>query len=228
MPPPDKASILATANQPPAARDSGPSLPVLVDLADLQGQLAACRQELAEARADLTASLAREAQALHEADHDALTGLPNRRAFDLHSQSAVQLHAAQAQRLCLMFIDLDGFKAVNDRLGHATGDALLNLIGERLRHTLRRDDFVSRHGGDEFVCLLPRLSGELQALKLARQMIDAIGRPCRLGRQTVVVQASIGLALYPRDGQTVGQLLANADDAMRRAKQLGSGLALAG
>ena len=194
----------------------------------LQQQLSACRQELEATRAALAASLAREAQALHVAGHDPLTGLPNRRAFDLHSQAAVQLHAARAQRLCLMFIDLDGFKAVNDRIGHTAGDALLNLIGDRLRRALRRDDFVSRHGGDEFVCLLPRLTDEPQALTLARQLIEAIARPCQLGGHTVGVRASIGLALYPRDGDTVQQLLDNADGAMRRAKLQGSGLALAG
>jgi diguanylate cyclase (GGDEF)-like protein len=193
----------------------------------LQQQLSACRQELQTTRAALAASLVREAQALHVAGHDPLTGLPNRRAFDLHSRAAVQLHAAQAQRLCLMFIDLDGFKAVNDRIGHAAGDELLNLIGERLRQALRRDDFVSRHGGDEFLCLLPRLSGEPQALGLARQLIASIARPCQLGAYSVAVQASIGLALYPRDGRTVEQLLDNADAAMRRAKLQRSGLALA-
>ena len=79
--------------------------------------------------------------------------------------------------------------------GHAAGDALLNLIGDRLSRALRRSDFVSRHGGDECVCLLPRLTGEPQALNLPRQLIEAIARPCRLGPHTVQVQASVGLAL---------------------------------
>jgi diguanylate cyclase (GGDEF)-like protein len=185
------------------------SLPV--SLSEVQQALAQCQQELAECQA-------REAGALRLAAHDALTGLPNRRAFVQQTGRTLQEHAKEAQVFCLLFIDLDGFKAVNDELGHAAGDALLQVVGERLQHGMRRDDFVSRLGGDEFVCLLPNLQSTAQARLLAGKLLQAITAPCRLGRMTVTVGATVGAAIFPRDGQCLTTLLAHADRAMRKAK----------
>jgi diguanylate cyclase (GGDEF)-like protein len=180
-------------------------------LAALRLELAQCQQALAECQA-------REEMALRMAAHDALTGLPNRRAFVQQTSRTLQQHAKQAHAFCLLFIDLDGFKAINDELGHAAGDDLLQVIGQRLMHGMRRDDFVGRLGGDEFVCLLPHLQSTAQARVLADKLVDAIRAPCRVGRTTVTVSASVGAAIYPRDGHSLTALLAHADRAMRQVK----------
>jgi diguanylate cyclase (GGDEF)-like protein len=177
----------------------------------LRQALRACHQALAE-------SQAREEMALRMAAHDALTGLPNRRAFVQHYSSTLHRHAEQADAFCVLFIDLDGFKAVNDELGHAAGDALLQLVGQRLAHGMRRGDFVGRLGGDEFVCLLPHLRSVAQARVLTRKLIASITAPCSVGAQTVRIGASVGAALYPRDGRTMELLLEHADQAMRGDK----------
>jgi diguanylate cyclase (GGDEF)-like protein len=175
---------------------------------ELQQALQACHRALAE-------SQARERMAQRMAAHDALTGLPNRRAFAQHYSRTLRHHAEQARAFCVLFIDLDGFKAINDELGHAAGDALLQLVGQRLAHGMRHDDFVGRLGGDEFVCLLPHLRSAAQAQVRARKLIASITAPCQLGPQTVQVGASVGAALYPRDGHTMALLLEHADQAMR-------------
>jgi diguanylate cyclase (GGDEF)-like protein len=173
--------------------------------------LAACQLALAESRA-------REQMALRMAAHDELTGLPNRRAFVQQSGRALHDHSLHAHVFCLLFIDLDGFKAVNDELGHASGDALLQVVGRRLTHAMRRDDFVGRLGGDEFVCLLPNLQSSAQARVLADKVVESITAPYRVGRRIVQIGASVGAALYPRHGHTLAQLLAHADEALRGAK----------
>jgi diguanylate cyclase (GGDEF)-like protein len=192
---------------PPARRPAR----LRTTLSEVQQALAQCQQDLADCQA-------REAGALRLAAHDALTGLPNRRAFVQQSGRALQQHAKAAHVFCLLFIDLDGFKAVNDELGHAAGDALLQVVGERLQHGMRRDDFVCRLGGDEFVCLLPNLQSTAQARVLADKLLQAITAPCRLGRMTVTVGATVGAAIFPRDGHNLTSLLAHADRAMRKAK----------
>jgi diguanylate cyclase (GGDEF)-like protein len=174
--------------------------------------------QLRETRAALAASHDRERAAAHAAGHDALTGLPNRRAFDERASVVLRQHVQRTRMLCMVFIDLDGFKTVNDTWGHAAGDALLRSVGERLSRALRSDDFVCRLGGDEFVCLLPNVRHENQALALGRKLMAAIAAPCRIGLHTLQVRASAGLALYPRDGQTVDGLLDRADQALLLAK----------
>ena len=180
--------------------------------------LAALQQALAQAQEALAACEAREAVALRLAAHDALTGLPNRRAFAQQTRQALQEHARLARVFCLLFIDLDGFKAINDDLGHAAGDALLQVVGQRLVHGMRHDDFVGRLGGDEFVCLLPNLQSTAQARVLADKLVQAIEAPCQLAGQTVRVGATVGAAIFPRDGRTIPALLAHADLVMRHAK----------
>lgn len=191
-------------------------------------QLAVARQELVRLRAALAASQTREAHAWELARRDPLTGLPNRIAFDAHSLRMLSTHTEGSGVFGLLFIDLDGFKAVNDRLGHPAGDELLRIVGERLVHAVRRGDLVSRHGGDEFLCLLPDLSDDQRALTIARSLVRAVESPCQIGSQQVSVRPSIGIALYPRDGLTIGALVGNADRAMYRAKSLHSGVAMVG
>ena len=111
----------------------------------------------------------------------------------------------------LLYIDLDGFKQVNDTLGHAVGDALLRVVGARLAHAVRGEDRVSRHGGDEFVCVLPQVQEEEHAMAIGRKLIDTVSAPCVLGTFTVRVSASVGIAIYPRDGDSVQALYGTKD-----------------
>ncbi len=158
---------------------------------------------------------------------DLLTGLPNRRGFELPGGRVLAQHAGGPQKLALLFVDLDGFKAINDRHGHAVGDALLQVVASRLAAGMRRGDLVCRHGGDEFVCLLPNLDSEDRAIALAADLRHAITQPCALGGHQMTVGASIGVAVYPRDGADLRSLLHSADSAMYDAKKRRCGLALA-
>lgn len=150
---------------------------------------------------------------------DALTGLPNRASFEIHSRRILSKHAPQLAAFGLMYIDLDGFKTVNDTHGHGVGDELLKIIGSRLVHAVRTADSVSRHGGDEFLCLLMDVGDEAQISSIAEKLFDAVSAPCQLGALAVSVKPSIGIALYPKDGTTVDTLLQRADSAMFWAKR---------
>lgn len=196
-------------------------LALLDELARLRTTLGRVRLALARARAEL-------AQAQHAAGSDALTGLPNRKGFRVPSRRALSSHGAGRHALALLFVDLDGFKAVNDRLGHDVGDELLRVVGARLAGAVRDGDLVCRHGGDEFLCLLTRLAIPQHAASIALDLGDAIAAPCRIGRHQVRVRASIGIAMYPHDGRTISALVASADAAMYRAKAGGLGVGLAG
>lgn len=154
---------------------------------------------------------------------DALTGLPNRISINERIDQALQ-HASSGQaRFALLFLDLDGFKKVNDSLGHDVGDALLQGVAERLKAAVRETDTVARLGGDEFVILLRDIEGAAAAQRIAQTLIDAIGAPFTLNGHTAHVGTSIGMALYPDHGSTREQLLKAADGAMYRAKAEGRG-----
>lgn len=193
-----------------------------------EAALAASDAVVVALRQALAISRARELQARRAAQRDALTGLPNRAGFSQRAARTLHAHAAQSLGFCVLFIDLDGFKQVNDTLGHAVGDALLRVIAARLAHAVRSEDRVSRHGGDEFVCVLPQVQQDDHALAIGRKLIDAVSAPCVLGPLTVQVGASVGMALYPRDGDSVQALVDCADQAMLWAKQQRRGLGLAG
>lgn len=167
------------------------------------------------------------AQARRAEGCDSLTGLPNRRGFELPGGKLLAQHVGRPDKLALLFVDLDGFKAINDRFGHAVGDALLQVVAARLAAGMRRGDLVCRHGGDEFVCLLPNLDSEDRAISLAAELLRAITQPCALAGQQVMVGASIGVAVFPRDGESLSSLLRSADSAMYEAKEHRCGLALA-
>lgn len=165
-----------------------------------------------------------KSRAYQLASHDYLTGIPNRMLF--HEIAATELSRARRSRklYALFFLDLDKFKVINDTLGHAVGDALLQTVATRLRAVLREYDLVARLGGDEFVVLVSEIAGEERIAEIAHDLVTAISEPYPdLEGHEVQTTPSIGIALYPRDGQSVDELLTNADAAMYTAKKVGSG-----
>jgi diguanylate cyclase (GGDEF)-like protein/PAS domain S-box-containing protein len=170
---------------------------------------------------DVTRRKQAEEALLRMANHDALTGLPNRVLLQDRLAQAI-VHAQRAQRqVGVMFIDLDRFKHVNDSLGHDAGDQMIVEIARRLAGSLRESDTVARQGGDEFVVVLADLGCPEDAALVAQKVLDALFRPLLLGGQELFPTASIGLAMYPRDGQDSPTLLKCADSAMYRAKGQG-------
>jgi diguanylate cyclase (GGDEF)-like protein/PAS domain S-box-containing protein len=162
-----------------------------------------------------------EAHIQHLATHDRLTGLPNRALLDDRVEQAI-LHARRGREsLALLFVDLDQFKLVNDSYGHAAGDALLVEVAGRLRETVRDGDTVARLGGDEFVILLTSLSQPQDSAVVARKIAEALDRPLALEGGEIRVSASIGISLFPDDGEGLDALLQSADAAMYRAKDAG-------
>ncbi|MBK1645718.1 hypothetical protein CKO25_13875 [Thiocapsa imhoffii] len=155
------------------------------------------------------------------ATHDALTKLPNRALFFEHLDRALALARRNRTRLALLFIDLDHFKPVNDTLGHAVGDRLLQQAARRMASSLRDADTVGRIGGDEFVALLTGLDTPENARLVAEKLRDAVRRPYDLAGQTVRISASVGVAIFPDHGDSSLVLARHADDAMYLAKQQG-------
>jgi len=154
----------------------------------------------------------------HQAHHDVLTDLPNRQLFKERVQQAILQAPRQKERFAVFFIDLDGFKLVNDTLGHAAGDSLLCQVGERFKATLRQEDTVARQGGDEFLILLSKLPSEQQAAHVAQKLLDVLNPPFQVLNQDVYLTASIGIALYPVDGEDSEILIQRADMAMYQVK----------
>lgn len=174
---------------------------------------------LQQMRSELVRIQAHALRVEQVAYQDALTGLPNRASFEIHSRQALSKHAPHLTSFGLMYIDLDGFKTVNDSHGHGVGDELLRIIGSRLVHSVRMADSVSRHGGDEFLCLLMDVEDETQIAAIAEKLFLTVSSPCQLGALSLSITPSIGIALYPKDGTTVDVLLQRADRAMFWAKK---------
>ena len=158
---------------------------------------------------------------LHLAYHDALTDLPNRQLFEDRLTTALAQARRKEQMVALLFLDLDGFKLVNDALGHAVGDRLLQQVAERLRNLVRQGDSVARVGGDEFTLLSPDVATVEDALEIAKRVLESLGRSWALDSHELHITASIGVAIYPNHGEDSRTLLKNADTAMYRAKEQG-------
>lgn len=162
--------------------------------------------------------------AYHIASHDHLTGLPNRLLFAEMSASHLSRAKRSRKHYAALFVDLDRFKTINDSLGHRVGDLLLQTVATRLHGCLREADVIARFGGDEFVALLTEVENVSDVAAIAAKMVEIVGEPCRnLDGHDLEVRPSIGIALYPQDGQDVDTLLKHADAAMYEAKRGGRG-----
>jgi diguanylate cyclase (GGDEF)-like protein/PAS domain S-box-containing protein len=170
---------------------------------------------------DVSVAQAMALQMAHSAQHDFLTGLPNRMLLNDRVSQAISLAARHMKKVAVLFLDLDGFKHINDSLGHPIGDKLLQSIAKRLVDCGRSSDTVSRQGGDEFVVLLSEVDQSDDAATTARRMLQAIAEPHSIGQHDLHVTASIGLSIYPDDGLDAETLIKNADTAMYQAKENG-------
>jgi diguanylate cyclase (GGDEF)-like protein/PAS domain S-box-containing protein len=165
----------------------------------------------------------KEAQAKIErhANYDILTDLPNRRLFTDRLQQAILRSGRDQEKLCLMFLDLDRFKDVNDTLGHEFGDELLRQMALRIRECVREVDTVARLGGDEFTIILSDFDSKSHAVNIAQKLISDIEQPITIQQQTLRITTSIGITFYPDDALDTGMLIQNADRAMYAAKDMG-------
>ena len=185
------------------------------------------RQVLAHQLADV---IEQEGVAHHAAFHDSLTGLPNRALFNDRLQHALAQATRHGWRLSVMFVDLDDFKIVNDVHGHHVGDDVLRHVAARLKAVTRVDDTISRHGGDEFLCLQMEAADEKSVALIAEKIIDAIQAPLdsdNVADGLIIIKASVGISMFPRDGTTADVLIKSADAAMYRAKRDKCGYAFA-
>jgi len=202
-------------------RVAGALLAVGVDGVPFSKREVASIRELAVRVTVALAAGKREAELLRRAHFDPLTGLPNRELLaDRLSQAIAQGHRNE-RRLAVLFLDLDGFKEINDSLGHRNGDELLKETALRLSAVLRDTDTVARLGGDEYAFVLPQIDGPIEAEAIAVKIIEAIKRPFLVDGREAFVSASIGIALCPDDGDTAEELLRRADMAMYSAKDAG-------
>ena len=170
---------------------------------------------------DVSLARAMAQQMAHSAEHDFLTGLPNRMLLNDRISQAIALAARHKKSVAVLFLDLDGFKHINDSLGHPLGDKLLQSIANRLEDCVRGSDTVSRQGGDEFVVLLSEVEQSEDAAITARRMLDAVALPHSIEQHDLYVTTSIGVSVYPEDGLDPQTLIKNADTAMYQAKENG-------
>ena len=187
---------------------------VLERTAELAGANALLQGEIVERRQA-------EARVHHMAYHDSLTGLPNRALLSDRLDRAMLAAQRSERRLAVMFIDLDRFKMINDSLGHMTGDSLLKEVASRLCRAVRASDTVARLGGDEFVVLVPGIRTLEEVTQVAEKIIDALALPFPLDGHTLHITPSIGICVYPDDGEDVDTLMRHADAAMYHAKASG-------
>ena len=162
-----------------------------------------------------------ETEMRHQASHDLLTGLPNRMLFDIQLPRALEDARQDGHRLAVMFLDLDRFKLINDTLGHPVGDSLLQQMAKRLAACLRDCDTIARWGGDEFILLLPDIHGPEDVIQISQRLLAALQPAFQIDNHQLRVSSSIGIAIYPDDGEDAETLTKHADVALYRAKDKG-------
>jgi diguanylate cyclase (GGDEF)-like protein len=182
-------------------------------------EVAALRALLTKTQEELTSAQEREKRARYLAFHDDLTALPNRRFFRERLDLALRDEGAGVPPLAVLYLDLDGFKTLNDLYGHGTGDEFLSTVARRLSHALRAEDLVSRLAGDEYACLISGVSSRKRLQQLAATLFHAVSVPFKIGALELTVRPSIGIAVYPSDGSTTDELMKAADSAMYMAKR---------
>ncbi len=173
---------------------------------------------------DITELKMAEQKLIEMATHDSLTQLPNRRHFYEKLQEVLARSKRQEKYLAVLFIDLDGFKEVNDRLGHDAGDELLKLVAEQLILSVREVDIVSRLGGDEFTVILESVVNDEDIIHVTERIIENVDTPFDIGGEEARVTASVGVSVYPRDGENMEELVKKADDAMYISKKNGKNM----
>lgn len=192
---------------------------------ELEGRVRERTEELAEAnarlKAEVTERLLAERRARHLSLHDALTGLPNRRLLHDRLEQALAQARREGWWVAVMFIDLDRFKTINDSLGHAVGDEVLREMARRMAGMFRKTDTVSRIGGDEFVVLLSHVKALPDIQAVASKLMARLGLPCQAGARELRVSASVGISVFPADGDDAHKLMSYADAAMYHAKATG-------
>ena len=201
-------------------RKSGEQYPVWVALTAIRNGAGEVTNYMA-IMSDITDRKRREEHTRHLAEHDCLTDLPNRVLFLDRLHQALASARRKHTSVAVMFLDLDRFKGINDGFGHHVGDAVLKEVAKRLTGCVRVVDTVSRQGGDEFVIILADIGGVAQAAHVANNIMAAVARPVQHGSYSVSLSVSIGISIYPEDGDDVGTLLQHADVAMYHAKQNG-------
>jgi len=170
---------------------------------------------------DITSIKQTEERLSHLAHHDSLTGLPNRVLLNFSLEQAIKRGAREDKQVAVLFLDLDRFKIINDSLGHAKGDRMLEVVATRLSAGIREVDVIARLGGDEFVVVIDGLDKASDASLVAESLLDRLATPFQVGTQEIYINASIGISVFPRDGRDIETLVKNADAAMYRAKEQG-------
>ena len=184
----------------------------------IESELADTKTDLANVHDDLSKSKAKEEETRKITFHDALTGLPNRVLFEQHLAQGLIQAKRHGLGLAVLFFDIDNFKSINDSYGHDLGDKVLLMVANRLQSSVREEDTVCRWGGDEVVCLLLDVQQEAKITRLAEKMVNRIAEACEFNGTVLSIRASIGIAIYPADGETAHILFKNADTAMYKAK----------
>lgn len=168
---------------------------------------------------DITARKALEERLSHDAMHDVLTGLPNRNMFYDRLNQALSSARRHQRLMAVLYLDLDGFKEVNDNYGHGMGDLLLQHVGRRLEHSMRAEDTAARFGGDEFAIVLANISAEADHERVAEKLIAVLSEPYEIEGRTIIISASVGAAVFPTHGDDPKALILYADTAMYKAKR---------
>jgi diguanylate cyclase (GGDEF)-like protein len=196
-----------------------------VNKAELENKVEIRTKELIETNSSLKDVLAKKEEAEESlqylAYHDELTGLPNKNLLIDRISQSIKISSRDSQQMAILFLDLDRFKTINDSLGHIIGDKLLKEVASRLISALRNHDTISRNGGDEFVVVLEKLKSHNEAVSIAKKVIECLTLPFEIESHTIHIGASVGISVYPFDGEMPLILLRNADTAMYRAKQAG-------
>ncbi len=205
----------------------GVLVPSIHRLRQWDGERQVLRRILGRLMAELAASRLNEKHSRYLATHDPLTELPNRGHFYQRLEEALRPRTGFTRPLAVLYVDLDGFKSLNDTHGHRAGDEFLRIAACRLAHAVRAGDVVCRLGGDEFACLLADLADRRRISRIAAKMFTAVSQPSRVGEAVLKTRPSIGIAMSPGDGLTADILLHRADVAMYQAKRRGCRYAFA-